>query len=76
MASELGCLPPRLDGVWVGEVAEAVGALAVEPSTWAEVCGQPVPQLVLEELIVENMHSASTEPGTISSARTAHCDRL
>ena len=39
--------------------------------------GQPVPQVIFDEGMVENMRSASTEPGTItkaSSASTPHSD--
>ena len=37
-----------LEGLLVREVGQAVGALAVDPRVGAEVCGQPVPHLVLE----------------------------
>ena len=66
-----------LEGLLVREVGQAVGALAVDPCAGAEVCGQPVPHLVLEEGH-GGMRSASTEPGTItkaSSAWTAHSER-
>ena len=33
----------RLDGLRVGEVVQAVAALAIYPRAWAEVGGQPVP---------------------------------
>ena len=77
-APDLSCCMPVLEGHLVREVGQVVGALAVNTCTGAEVCGQPVPHLTLRKDMVENMRSASTEPGTItkaSSARTDHSER-
>ena len=46
-ASPRRCHPcSSLDGLRVGEVVQGVAALAVDPRAWAEVGGQPVPQLI------------------------------
>ena len=48
-APDSGSCSPGLDGLRVGEVGQGVAALAVYPRAWAEVGGQPVPQLIFEE---------------------------
>ena len=45
-APDSGRCSPGLDGLMVGEVGQGVAALAVYPRAWAEVGGQPLPQLI------------------------------
>ena len=46
VAPDSGSCSPGLDGLMVGEVGQGVAALAVYPRAWAEVGGQPLPQLI------------------------------
>ena len=80
-APDSGSCSPGLDGLMVGEVGQGWPEqlwLYIRAHGLRWVVSQ-FRNLFLRKLKVENMHSASTEPGTItkaSSASTAHSERF